>query len=203
MQPDETAAIAAPPPPPDVPAGSNLPGTPAEPPLAPAAERPFARPFELGVIALVIVLDQLTKALVRNSLSFGDSRTLIPGFLDLTHVQNTGAAFGLLNAVDFPYKPVVMLVIAALALAAIALYGAQLGFQDRLARFGLALILGGAFGNLLDRVLHGHVVDFVDVYWGDVHFWAFNVADAAISVGAVLVLLDMIGVGRRHASHTV
>jgi signal peptidase II len=151
----------------------------------------------------VIVLDQITKALVRNALSLGESRTLIPGLADLTHVQNTGAAFGLLNAIDFPYKPVVMLVIASLALLAIAAYGTQLGFHDRLARFGLALILGGAFGNLLDRVIHGHVVDFVDVYWRDVHFWAFNVADAAISVGAVLVLLDMFGVGRRHASHTV
>ena len=193
MQPDDTAAV-VPPPPPSITAG---------PPAATTSVRPFARPLELGILALVVVLDQITKALIRSSLPFGDHRTLIPGFLDLTHVQNTGAAFGLLNSIDFPYKPVVMLVVASLALLAIALYGTQLGFHDRLARIGLALILGGAFGNLLDRVIHGHVVDFVDVYWGDVHFWAFNVADAAISVGAVLVLLDMIGVGRRHASHTV
>ena len=186
MQPDESAIAEAPP-------------TPA----APAKELPFARPFEIGIIALVVILDQITKALLRNALSLGDSRPLIPGLVDFTHVQNTGAAFGLLNAIDFPYKPVVMLVIASLALLAIAAYGTQLGFHDRLARFGLALILGGAFGNLVDRILHGHVIDFVDVYWRDVHFWAFNVADAAISVGAVLVLLDMIGVGRRHASHTV
>jgi signal peptidase II len=72
-----------------------------------------------------------------------------------------------------------------------------------MARLGLALILGGAFGNLLDRAIVGHVTDFVDVYWGFSHFWAFNVADAAINVGAALVLLDMIGLGRRHASHTV
>jgi len=168
-----------------------------------AAEPPFARPFELGILGVIVVLDQITKALLRSSLAFGESHTLIPGLLDLTHVQNTGAAFGLLNSVEFPYKPVVMLVVASLALVAIALYGTQLGFHDRLARVGLALILGGAFGNLLDRIIHGHVVDFVDVYWGETHFWAFNVADAAISIGAVLVLLDMIGVGRRHASHTV
>ena len=174
-------------------------------PLPPvqAAAPPFTRPFELGTMALVIVLDQLTKLAIRKSIALGETLNVIPGFLDLTHVQNTGAAFGLLNAVDFPYKSVVMLVIASLALVAIAAYGTQLGFQDRLARLGLALILGGAFGNLLDRIVAGHVVDFVDVYWGAVHFWAFNVADAAISVGAVLVLLDMLGVGRRHASHTV
>ena len=77
------------------------------------------------------------------------------------------------------------------------------GFHERLARFGLSLILGGAFGNLIDRAFVGHVVDFVDVYWGNSHFWAFNVADAAITVGAILVLLDMIGLGRHHASHPV
>jgi len=197
MQPEDPGVAA----PPVIPSADAV-GVPADPHSA-AAERSFARPFELGIIGVIVALDQITKALLRSSLSFGESRTLIPGLLDLTHVQNTGAAFGLLNSVEFPYKPVVMLVVASLALVAIALYGTQLGFQDRLARVGLALILGGAFGNLLDRIIHGHVVDFVDVYWGDTHFWAFNVADAAISVGAVLVLLDMIGVGRRHASHTV
>jgi signal peptidase II len=96
-----------------------------------------------------------------------------------------------------------MIVIAALALLAIAAYGTQLGFHDRLARLGLAFILGGALGNLTDRAVFGHVVDFVDVYWNDVHFWAFNVADAAINVGALMVILDVFGLGRRHASHTV
>ena len=172
-------------------------------PPAPIAAPSFARPFELGTMAVVLLLDQVTKYAVRQAIPLGDSTTVIPGFVDLTHVQNTGAAFGLLNNVDVPGKPIVMLVVAGIALLAIAAYGTQLGFQERLARFGLALILGGAFGNLLDRVVAGHVVDFVDVYWGTVHFWAFNVADAAISVGAVFVLLDMIGVGRRHVSHTV
>lgn len=154
-------------------------------------------------MALVIGLDQVTKAIVRAALPLGDSRNIVPGFLDLAHVQNTGAAFGMLNNVDFPYKPVVMVAIAGLALLAIAAYGTQLGFQDRLARFGLALILGGAFGNLADRAIRGHVVDFVDVYWRGVHFWAFNVADAAITVGAILVILDTFGLGRRHVSHPV
>lgn len=160
-------------------------------------------PFELGTIAVIVILDQITKALVRANLAVGESLTVIPNFLDLAHVQNTGAAFGMLNDVHFPGKPVVMVAIAAVALLAIAAYGAQLGFHERLARFGLALILGGAVGNLLDRAIVGHVVDFVDVYWRNVHFWAFNVADAAITIGAVLVILDTLGVGRRHASHPV
>ena len=181
----------------DAPAG-------APPPAAAAPTRHrFARPSELSLFAAIIILDQVTKSVVRSRLQFGESRTVIPGLLDLTHVQNTGAAFGLLNDVDFPYKPVVMIVVALLALLAIAAYATQLGFQDRLARLGLALILGGAFGNLIDRAVAGHVLDFVDVYWRDVHFWAFNVADAAITAGAILVILDTLGLGRRHASHPV
>ena len=173
------------------------------PPLATPSAGNYARPVELATITSVVAVDQVTKELVRRYVPLYDSREIIPGLLDLTHVQNTGAAFGLLNTTDFPYKPVVMIGIAAIALVAIAAYATQLGFHERFARFGLSLILGGAFGNLIDRAVAGHVVDFVDVYWGSAHFWAFNVADAAITVGAVLVLLVMIGLGRHHASHRV
>ena len=173
---------------------------PAGPPVAPPEpagdSRGYARPVEIVTILSVLAVDQMTKQVVRHLLPLHDSVKIIPGFLDFTHVQNTGAAFGLLNAADFPYKPAVMIGIAAIALVAIAAYGAQLGFHERLARFGLSLILGGAFGNLIDRALVGYVVDFVDVYWGDAHFWAFNVADAAITVGAAIVLFDMIGFRR-------
>jgi signal peptidase II len=163
----------------------------------------YARPVELVLIVTIVAIDQLTKLIVRHTMPLHDSVNVIPGLLDITHVQNTGAAFGLLNAAEFPYKPALMIGIAAIALVAIAAYGTQLGFHERLARFGLSLILGGAFGNLIDRAVAGHVVDFVDVYWGSSHFWAFNVADAAITSGAALVLLDMIGLGRQHASHSV
>jgi signal peptidase II len=177
---------------------------PPEPvPVEPESTRRYAHPLELGTMGLIVAVDQLTKVIVRQWLPVGESRSIIPDFLDLTHVLNSGAAFGLLNTADFPYKPYVMIGIAAIALVAIAAYATQLGFHERLARFGLALILGGAFGNLIDRALFGHVVDFVDVYWGSAHFWAFNVADAAITIGAILVLLDMIGVGRDHVSHPV
>jgi len=176
----------------------------ADQPIAPPARAGLsARPLELLTIATIVGADQLTKAIVRRTLDLYDHVPVIPGFLDITHVQNTGAAFGLLNAADFPFKAVLMIGIAAIALVAIAAYATQLGFHERLARFGLALILGGAFGNLIDRAVAGYVVDFVDVYWGNSHFWAFNVADAAITVGAILVLLDMIGLGRQHASHSV
>jgi signal peptidase II len=132
---------------------------------APGRRAAIARPAEIITILSVLGVDQLTKQIVRQMLPLHDTLRIIPGFLDFTHVQNTGAAFGLLNAADFPYKPAVMIGIAAIALVAIAAYGAQLGFHERLARFGLSLILGGAFGNLIDRAVVGYVVDFVDVYW--------------------------------------
>jgi signal peptidase II len=183
-------------------AGSETP-TPPAPNEAAKTQARFARPAEVMTILSVIGIDQLTKQIVRQMVPLHETVNVIPGLLDVTHVQNTGAAFGLLNAAEFPYKPAVMIIIAAIALVAIAAYGAQLGFHERIARLGLSLILGGAFGNLIDRALVGHVVDFVDVYWRNSHFWAFNVADAAITIGAILVLLDMIGLGRHHASHPV
>ena len=146
---------------------------------------------------LIVVADQVTKALVRAFIPLHASRTIIPDLLDLTHVQNTGAAFGILNAADFPMKQALIAVIATLALAAIAIYAARLSPHQRLARIGLALILGGAAGNLIDRVTAGYVVDFVDVYWKTYHFWAFNVADSAITFGVVGMMLEMIGIGRK------
>jgi signal peptidase II len=154
------------------------------------------RASELWTAVIVIALDQITKAVVRAKLPLHDSVNVIPGLFDLTHVRNTGAAFGMLNNIEFQYKPVVMVVVALVALGAVAAYAFTLPPEQRLARFGLALILGGAIGNLIDRATAGYVVDFVDVYWRGVHFWAFNVADSAITVGVALMLLDVLGVGR-------
>jgi signal peptidase II len=158
--------------------------------------------LELSLIAGIVALDQATKLLVRQHVPLHDSVTIIPGLLNLVHVRNTGAAFGFLNAVDFPYKPVVVALVATAALMGIALYAARLSSHERLARVGLALILGGAVGNLIDRLTLGSVVDFVDVVLGGWHFWAFNVADSAITLGVVAMLADMIGLNR-HASSTV
>jgi signal peptidase II len=151
---------------------------------------------ELWIVVAIVVLDQATKALVKAKLPLHESMTVIPGFFDLTHVRNTGAAFGMLDNTNFAYKPAVMVVIALIALGAVASYALTLPATQRIARYGLALILGGAIGNLIDRAMAGYVVDFVDVYWRGVHFWAFNVADSAITVGVVLMLLDVLGVGR-------
>ncbi|MQA28912.1 MAG: signal peptidase II [Luteitalea sp.] len=158
--------------------------------------------LEIWLPLAVVVLDQLTKLIVRRRLPLHDNVTVIPGFLDFTHVRNTGAAFGVLNSVDFPYKTALLALISTAALIGVAIYSAGLARQQLLARFGLALIIGGAGGNLIDRLIDGSVVDFVDAYWGAYHFWAFNVADSAITVGVTLMILDMIGAGK-HASKTV
>ena len=154
------------------------------------------RMAELWIAAAIVVLDQATKAIVKAKLPLHESVTVIPGFFDLTHVRNTGAAFGMLDNTHFAYKPALMVIVALVALGAVASYALTLPATQRIARFGLALILGGAVGNLIDRAVMGYVVDFVDVYWRGVHFWAFNVADSAITVGVVLMLLDVVGVGR-------
>lgn len=159
------------------------------------------RRLELWLPILIVMLDQLTKAIVRFTLPLHSSVTIIPGLIDFTHVQNTGAAFGILNASNFPFKTVLIGLIALCALVGVGMYAASLARHEIMARIGLALIIGGAAGNLIDRVVVGSVVDFVDVYWRTHHFWAFNVADSAITVGAAVMILDMLGIGM-HVSKT-
>jgi signal peptidase II len=167
----------------------------AEPSLPPSSEevRPGWRRLEIVLPLAVVFLDQLTKAIVRAKLPLHTSVTVIPGFMDLTHVRNTGAAYGILDGSDFPFKTAAIVLIAAAALGAVVWYAAGLARRQIAARTGLALIIGGAAGNLLDRVVSGSVVDFIDVYWRTHHFWAFNVADSAITIGVAVMILDMLG----------
>jgi signal peptidase II len=165
-----------------------------------------ARPRFFGVFwwvaLLTVAFDQATKLLVNATLPVYSSRTIIPNFIDLVHVHNAGVAFGLLNGADHPQRTLLTTGLALVALVGIAYYARHVRTEERLARLGLSLILGGAVGNLIDRMRQGYVIDFVDVYWDDWHFWAFNVADAAISVGATLVFVDVLFFNR-HASHPV
>jgi len=157
---------------------------------------------EIWIAAVIVLVDQVTKMVVRTRFELHDSMTVIEGFFDLTRVHNTGAAFGMLNNADFPLKSALLMLVAAAALAGVALYAAMLPPAQWLARLGLAFILGGAAGNLIDRVSFGYVLDFFDFYWRGWHFWAFNVADAAITVGVGLMILDLFGLGNR-VSRTV
>jgi signal peptidase II len=176
------------------------------PDLVAVASVPAAEPPRPGIrwwlVVAIIAADALTKMLVRGSVALFDSRPLIPGLVDLAHVRNEGLAFGLLNGTNLPYKWVLTTALALAALLGITLYARHIDPRERIARVGLSMILGGALGNLLDRLFTGYVLDFVDVYVRGWHFWAFNVADAAISIGAVLVFVDLLLV-RPHASHSV
>lgn len=157
---------------------------------------------EVWVTALLVLLDQLTKAIVLQRIALHETVTVIPGLLNLTHVRNTGAAFGMLNASEFPYKPLVVAGLAVLALLGILFYAQKFAGESWGSRYGFVLIVSGAVGNLIDRTMLGYVVDFVDVYAGDWHFWAFNVADAAITVGAVMFVADTL-FSRRHVPEAV
>ena len=161
-----------------------------------------ARRLEWLLVSVIVVADQITKAVIRGALELHESISLVPDLLALTRVHNTGAAFGMFNSMDFPGKTVLLTAVAALALAGVAWYAASIPLTDRLARLGVACILGGAIGNLIDRATAGYVLDFVDASYQGWHFWAFNVADASISIGVVLMILDLLGLGRR-ASNSV
>jgi signal peptidase II len=159
--------------------------------------------FQLAVAGLIVVADQLTKLVIRRDFELYDSTAVIPNLFSLTRIHNTGAAFGLLDGVDLPFKTALLAVVSVAALAGLVMFAVSLPEIHRLARVGVALVVGGAAGNLIDRLWLGYVVDFVDVYWGGWHFWAFNVADSAISIGMALIILDQIGVGRHRVPETV
>jgi signal peptidase II len=159
------------------------------------------RRLEIWLPIVIVAMDQLTKAMVRAMVPLHESVTVVPGLIDFTHVRNSGAAFGILNVAEFPFKPVLIAVIATAALIGVGMYAASLAHHQIVARIGLALIIGGAAGNLMDRIIAGSLVEFVEVEWRTNHFWAFNVADSAISVGVAIMILDMLGVGS-HVSKT-
>jgi signal peptidase II len=146
----------------------------------------------LLLMSAVVALDQATKALVVRSLDLHDYVTLVDGLLSLSHVRNRGAAFGLLSDWDLPYQSALLSVLSVVALVAIAVYFFRLPAAARLPRLALALVLGGAVGNLVDRIRLGYVVDFIHVYWRQ-HQWPdFNVADSAITIGVTLLVLDIL-----------
>lgn len=147
----------------------------------------------LAIAAAVIVLDQITKIVALDRLPLGVPVTVFDSWLALTLVMNPGLAFGVLGTAPTAWRWVVAaLSIAALAaLARVALRVLPTGGWP--GRVAVGLIFGGAVGNLIDRARFGAVVDFIDVYWRSWHWWAFNVADSAISIGVALLALRLFG----------
>ncbi|MEK7374807.1 MAG: signal peptidase II [Thermodesulfobacteriota bacterium] len=144
--------------------------------------------FFLAMAALVLLLDQLTKAWIISTLRIHESFAVIGGFFNITHVRNPGAAFGFLAGASPAFRYVFFLAVTVAAIALILHYLRTTRIEDLSLVFSLALILAGAVGNLIDRVRFGEVVDFLDVYVGAHHWPAFNVADAAITTGAAILM---------------
>jgi signal peptidase II len=150
------------------------------------------RQLYLATAVSVTVLDQLVKAAVDRFLALHESRVVVDGLIHLTYVRNRGAAFGILSEAELPYQSLLFSLVSAVALLAIAAYAWRLPPASRLPRLALSLVIGGAVGNLIDRIRLGYVIDFVDVFWKSYHWPAFNLADSAISVGVVLLVLDLL-----------
>jgi len=146
----------------------------------------------LLLIAAVVVFDQLTKALVVRQIGLHDYVPLVDGLVSLSHVRNHGAAFGLLSDWNLPYQSLLLSVLSLAALGAIATYFLRLPAAARLPRMALALVLGGAVGNVIDRLRLGYVVDFVHVYWREYQWPDFNAADSAITIGVALLVIDIL-----------
>lgn len=152
-------------------------------------------------IALAVLLaDQITKGLIESRYALYSSHEIIPGFLNFTHVRNSGVAFGLFASQGDSNGGI--LVLSLLGIAALGFVGIYLWrtpTDERLLLLSLGLILGGAVGNLVDRIGSGEVTDFIDVYFGTYHWHTFNVADSAITVGIVLMIVDIVWQHRRES----
>jgi len=146
----------------------------------------------LVVSLAVLLVDQWTKGIVTRAFEVHQTRTVVAGLLDITYVRNSGAAFGLFASVDSSIKAILLNSVAVLVFLVVSAYALRSSHRSIRLQIGFALILGGAVGNLLDRVRFGYVVDFLDFSISGHHWPAFNVADSAICVGVGLLFLDML-----------
>ncbi len=159
-----------------------------------------------AIAAVVFALDRVTKILIQSHVSAFDTWRVIPGFFNIVHTENPGVAFGLFADSASPYRGLILIGLSAAVLILIAAVLVRRSKPrerpDWLLRVALALVLGGALGNLYDRAVHGTVTDFVEVYADAHYFPAFNVADSCITIGAALLVIEMLrgGEKRRAAS---
>jgi signal peptidase II len=146
----------------------------------------------LIISGAVILLDQISKAVVLNTMRLYESIPVIPGFFNLTHIHNPGGAFGFMAGQSVVVRTVLFLVVSTLAIGLILHFYFKTPATYPYLSAGFALIFGGAVGNLIDRLRFGKVVDFLDFYIGSLHWPAFNVADSAITVGITVFLLHLL-----------
>ncbi len=153
------------------------------------------------VTALIIIfLDQISKYLIVQFIPLYSKVIVIPGLIDLVHIKNRGIAFGIFNNPSM-HQSWILSIITIIAIGVIFYLIITEGHRDSTVHIPLGLILGGAIGNLIDRILFGSVTDFIDIYIGKYHWPAFNIADMAISIGGLLFIILMIK-GKRYAPNS-
>lgn len=143
------------------------------------------------ISAIIIVADQITKYVISNNIPFNVSDQLVPGFLNLVHVRNSGAAFGIFAHNSSLFSRGALSAVSFMALI-ITVWIVTSQRLDRSSLVGFSLFFGGAAGNFIDRLLFGEVIDFIDVHLGDLHWPAFNIADSALTIGAVIFCIRLI-----------
>ena len=161
----------------------------------------LSRKAALLIAAVVFLLDRVTKLWIENTMDYWDVVHVVPGFFDLVHTKNKGAAFGMFADSDHPLRTVLLIAVSVAVLVFISVVllrptkGKAFG-GTKMTGVGLALVMGGALGNIYDRAMFGEVTDFLEFYYASWRFAAFNIADSAITIGAGLLLLDMWRTGK-------
>jgi len=143
-----------------------------------------------SIIGIVLVLDQISKYVIQTHIRLSDSITVVPGFFNITHVRNKGAAFGILSTLPEFWRSAFFITVTLLAVAAIG--ALIMKTHERLLVYAFSLIAGGAIGNVVDRIRYGEVVDFIQWYIKSYYWPSFNVADSAISIGVMLLAFEML-----------
>ena len=145
-----------------------------------------------ALIAVIVAVDQVTKAIVDRSMTLHQSIPIIEGLFNLTYVRNTGAAFGIFSGSHEAFRLPFLIIVSLAAIGFILSMLRRLRQDETGMITALGLVLGGAIGNLIDRFWHGEVIDFLDVYWSGYHWPAFNVADSCITIGVALTLFYLL-----------
>ena len=145
----------------------------------------------VATTVLIVLLDQITKVYIDTSMQLHDSLPVIQGLFSITYVRNPGAAFGFLAGASPLFRYLFFVAVTVTAIVLILFYIRKNKAEEQRLNISLSLILSGAIGNLIDRIRLGEVIDFMDVYIGSYHWPAFNVADSSISIGAVILLIEL------------
>jgi signal peptidase II len=144
------------------------------------------------LVVLTVLFDRWTKAFIESRYTLNESASVIDGFFNITYVRNSGVAFGIFSSISSPSKSIVLSLFTGLAVVLVVIYSMRSPVRNRVLQLALGFILGGALGNLYDRVSYGYVIDFIELYYRNYHWPSFNVADSAISTGVVLLAFEII-----------